>query len=268
MPDDFEEPDALASPLTYFKTFFDEDLIRMITSETNLYSVRQLGVSIGTTNEELEQFLGILLLMGVVTMPAFSDYWSEEFRYPTIADTMPFNRFKKLRRLVHFVSEEDASDKYAKIRPVLNRIQKNCSSIQQEHQQSIDEMMVPYKGTRAGKLRQYIRNKPHKWGFKLFVRAGVSGMVHDILPYAGSDTFFATTFTEEEEALELGAKVVIALCKTLEQPEQSVVYFDNFFCSLELLRYLKQKKGIRALGTIRPQRLRNCTLKDDKTLKK
>ncbi|KAG0430559.1 hypothetical protein HPB47_022585 [Ixodes persulcatus] len=199
-------------------------------------------------------------------MPAFSDYWSEEFRYSTIADTIPLNRFKKLRRLIHFVSEEDAYDKYAKIRPVLNRIQKKCSSIQQEHQQSIDEIIVP-KGTRAGKLRQYIRNKPHKWGVKLFVRAGVSGMVHDILPYDGSDTFFATTLTEEEEALGLGAKVVIALCKTLEQPEQSVVYFHNFVCSLELLKYWKQKKGIRALGTIRPQRLRNCTLKDDKTPK-
>lgn len=217
----------------------------MITSETNLYSVRQLGVSIGTTHEELEQLLGILLLMGSVTMTAFSNYWSEEFRYPTMADTMPLNRSKKLEPPIHFVSEEDASNKYAEIRPVLNGIvQKNCSSIQQEHQQSIDEMMVPYKGTRAGKLRQYIRNKPHKWGFKLFVRAGVSGMVHDILPYAGSDTIFATTITEEEEALGLGAKVVIALCKTLEQPEQSVVYFDIFFCSLELLRYLKEKKVI------------------------
>ncbi|XP_040061325.1 piggyBac transposable element-derived protein 3-like [Ixodes scapularis] len=112
---------------------------------------------------------------------------------------MPLNRFEKLRRLIHFVSEEDASDKYATIRPVLNRIQKNCSSIQQEHQQSIDKTMKPYKGTRAG----YI---------------------------------FATTFTEEEEDLGLGAKVVIALCKTPEQPEQRVVYFDNFFCSLELLR--------------------------------
>ncbi|KAG0418061.1 hypothetical protein HPB47_005156 [Ixodes persulcatus] len=161
---------------------------------------------------------------------------------------MPLNKFRKLRRLIHFVSEEDGSDKYAKIRPALNRIQKNCSSIQQEHQQSIDEMVVPYKETRAGKLRQYIRNKPHKWGFKLFVRGGVSGIVHDILPYAGSDTFFATTFTEEEKALRLGAKVVIDLCKTLEKPEQSVVYFDNFFCSLELLRYLRHKKGYKPLG--------------------
>ncbi|XP_064468275.1 piggyBac transposable element-derived protein 2-like [Ornithodoros turicata] len=180
---------------------------------------------------------------------------------------MPFNRFRKLRRLIHFTSEEDASDRYAKLRPVLEKVRQNCCSIQQEHQQSVDEMMVPYKGTRAGKLRQYLRNKPNKWGFELFVHACVSGMVYDILPYAGSDTCYSTTFTEEEESLGLGAKVVIALCKTLQQPQQSVVYFDDFFCSLELLKYLNKVKGVRALATIRPQRLRNCALKEDKKLK-
>lgn len=250
-PDVFNTTDGLQSPLPYFRKCFDAELINTIVSDTNLYSVRQQGVSIDTNYEEMEQFLGILLLMGVVSMPAFSDYWSEDYRYSPIADIMPIHRFKKLRRLIHFVSEENKSNKYAKIRPVLERIRRNCSGIDQEHQQSIDEMMVPYKGTRAGKLHQYIRNKPHKWGFKLFVRAGVSGMVYDMLPYAGSDTFFDHTFTEEEETLGLGAKVVIAFCKTLQEPQQTVIYFDNF-SSLELLKYLKKVKGIHALGTIRP----------------
>ncbi|XP_064116563.1 uncharacterized protein LOC135222405 [Macrobrachium nipponense] len=41
---------------------------------------------------------------------------------------------------------------------------------------SIDEVMVAYKGTRAGNLRQYVAKKPDKWGFKLFCRSSVDGV--------------------------------------------------------------------------------------------
>lgn len=50
-------------------------------------------------------------------------------------------------------------------------------------------MMIPYKGTKAGSRRQYIKSKPNKWGFKIFIRAGVNGQVFDFLPYAGENTF-------------------------------------------------------------------------------
>ena len=69
------------------------------------------------------------------------------------------------------------------------------------------EMMVPYKGTRAGNLRQYIRSKPHKWGFKLFTRAGVSGIVYDFIAYAGKSTFRPDDFTDAEMKLGQGAQL-------------------------------------------------------------
>lgn len=63
-------------------------------------------------------------------------------------------------------------------------------------------MMVPYKGTRAGSRRQYLPKKPKKWGFKIFVRAGVSGLIYDFIPYAGEDTFRGRCFTDYENSLE------------------------------------------------------------------
>lgn len=54
---------------------------------------------------------------------------------------------------------------------------------------SIDEMIVPYKGKKVGNRKQYIKNKPRKWGFKIFVRAGTTGFVYDFLIYGGEDTF-------------------------------------------------------------------------------
>lgn len=65
------------------------------------------------------------------------------------------------------------SDRYFKIRPVMEKIRQNCLKTEEEEQYSIDEMMMPYKGKKAGNRRQYLPNKPKKWGFKNFVRAGV-----------------------------------------------------------------------------------------------
>lgn len=54
-----------------------------------------------------------------------------------------------------------------------------------ENHFSVDEMMVPCKGKKAGSLRQYLPSRPNKWEFKIFVRAGVSGFVYDFMVYTG-----------------------------------------------------------------------------------
>ncbi|KAJ8937836.1 hypothetical protein NQ314_011697 [Rhamnusium bicolor] len=207
--------------------------------------------------------------MGIVVMPAYTDYWSSSYRYSLIADVMPLKRYQALRRYIHFVDNNDLdSDRYFKIRPFLNEIRKKFLEIDEEHKYSIDEMMVPYKGIRAGNRRQYIKNKPRKWGIKNFIRAGVTGMIYDFLIYGGEDTFRSYSFSDYENNLGLGAKVVLALCQTIHQKLCSVVYFDNFFSSLELMQVLRHEYGIFSLGTIRNNRLRGCPLASDPVLKK
>ena len=56
-------------------------------------------------------------------------------------------------------------------------------------------------------------------------------------------------------------------CKTIPTGLPSALFFDNFFCSLELTEYLKSKK-FETLGTVRSDRLRNCKQKSKKDLKK
>lgn len=117
----------------------------------------------------------------------------------------------------------------------MQKVRENCLKIEEERTFSIDEMMVPYKGTRAGSRKQNVQNKPKKWGFQNFVRAGVSGILYDFLVYGGKDSFRFTSFTEEEESMGLGAKVVIALAKSIRQPACKILCFDNFFTSIELM---------------------------------
>lgn len=184
---------------------------------------------------------------------------------------MPLKRYQLLRRQLHFVDNLtiDQSDRYAKIRPILEHVRQKCLSVEQGTRFSIDEMMIPYKETKAGTRRQYIRNKPKKWGFKMFVRAGVDGFVYDLFPYGGGNTFHHTTFTNYENTFfGLCQKVVIELSKSIPDKALCVLYFDNWFTSLELVSYLRKEFGILSLGTIQQNRLRGCNILPDKQLLK
>ena len=57
------------------------------------------------------------------------------------------------------------------------------------------------------------------------------------------------------------------LCKTIARSMNARVYFDNFFCTLDLIIYLKQHK-VDSMGTLRRNRIKNCPLEDEKTLQK
>ncbi|XP_063365808.1 uncharacterized protein LOC134654273 [Cydia amplana] len=208
--------------------------------------------------------------MGIVKLPSDKDYWSTAFRYAKIADVMSLKRFQQIKRFIHFadVDEFDTTDPYQKISPILEKIRTRCLSVEEENAFSIDEMVIPYKGKKAGSKRQYNPKKPRKWGFKNIVRAGASGIVYDFMIYAGDDTFRTSTFTDEEENLGVGAKMVLALCKTIKS-RACVVYFDNYFTSLELVYILRENYGIFSLGTVRTNRLKDANkfLTSDKALK-
>ena len=79
-----------------------------------------------------------------------------------------------------------------KVRPIIEKVP-------DEHQ-SIDEQMIPFKG-RIG-MKQYIKNMPHKWGIKVFTRAGVCAIVYDFQRFTGKGTVV------NERGLGVGGEVV------------------------------------------------------------
>ncbi|XP_039537279.1 piggyBac transposable element-derived protein 2-like isoform X2 [Pimephales promelas] len=271
----FELPELVQTPFLYFKKLFTDQMIVHITEHTNQYSVQQTGTSINTTAAEIEVFLSVLLYMGVFEFPSLEDYWACESRFPPVADTMSVKRFKLLRRYVHFNDNfqmEGCPDRFHKIRPLFDMFREQCLLIPPTNRQSVDEVMVAYKGTRAGKLRQYIQNKPDKWGFKVFCRGSDSGIIHDFILYQGSTTFF--NIQEEEHAhlglkdLLLGAKVVSILCNTIVHKEATVVFYDNFFTSFNLVKTLHTNLGLRSVGTVTVNRTGGATLMSDKEMVK
>ena len=122
--------------------------------------------------------------MGIMKLPDYNLYWASKTRNTKIADAMSHKRFKQLREYVHVVDNTKndkpgkKNDKFFKIRPVIEVVRQNSIAIEAEPVHSIDEQIIPAKTKRSG-IRQYNPKKPKKWGFKMFVRASRSGMMHE-----------------------------------------------------------------------------------------
>ena len=89
------------TPFEYFKLFWNDSITQNLVEQTNLYSVQVTGTSIATNVKEMEQFLGIQMLMSLVRLPSYELYWSTEFRCSVIADVMSLKRYERLRKFLH-----------------------------------------------------------------------------------------------------------------------------------------------------------------------
>ncbi|XP_068084847.1 piggyBac transposable element-derived protein 2-like [Anabrus simplex] len=263
----FSDPQEEMTPFEYFKTMCGEDVIENLVHQSNLYCTQITGNSLDTNKEEVEQYLGIHIMAGIVKMPSYRMYWAEKTRYPLIADVMSRNRFDKLRSYFHVndnsrmkARTDPDYDKLFKVRPFVDKIRENFGKIEPEEHNVVDELIIPFKGRSS--LKQYIKNKPHRWGIKVFARAGSSGIINDFEIYRGKGTL-----QNSDSNLGISGDIVIRLCEGLPKYQNYKIFTDNWFTSYRLISTLKQM-GILALGTVRIARLQGCTLKTDQELKK
>ena len=267
-------PEYIRQPSEYFRMFFTTELKNHIVYQTNLYAKQKnLRTNFVLEAHELDLFVGIIIYMGVISAPSITDYWALQTRVPQVADYMSKNRFKIIRATIHFSDNEQArtsKDRFFKIRPLFTKITKEFLKVPETPVNSVDEVMVAYKGTMAGNLRQYICDKPDSWGYKLFCRSSDDGFIHDILMYQGEPTFEThhQELSEEELKMSVTAKFVIVLAKTLKNPDRSAIYADNYFSSLSLAEYLMSKYKCRYVGTARENRVGHPPLQSVKAMNK
>ncbi|KAK2711212.1 hypothetical protein QYM36_012403 [Artemia franciscana] len=122
-------PGILETPLKYFQTFFDDELLELIVEQSNLFALQTEGCNLCLTVEQLKVFMSIILLLGVIRVPYYRMHWEAASRYPQIAEKMGRQTFDKIKRFLHFNENykakkpgEQGSDKLYKIRPVLGNI--------------------------------------------------------------------------------------------------------------------------------------------------
>ncbi|KAF9422075.1 hypothetical protein HW555_002096, partial [Spodoptera exigua] len=127
-----------------------------------ILNVQQTAKSIQLSEEEFKDFLAIHIIMGIVVMPSYLDYWSDKFRYAKVGDIMSLKRYQQVRRYLHFVDNNmDDGDKYYKVRPVVEQIRQNCLKQQKKVTKfSIDEMMIAsfVASEPVEKIRRYCKD--------------------------------------------------------------------------------------------------------------
>ncbi|KAK5909525.1 hypothetical protein CesoFtcFv8_003448 [Champsocephalus esox] len=266
-------PDYIKTPFQYFTRYFGPEIVTHITYQTNLYATQKDINTTFTTNEnEIMTFLSILMYMGISELPSVEDYWAMETRIPQVANLMSSKRFRLLKRVVHFNDNTElpgSIDRFFKIRPLFIFLNSAFRREPQTPKQSVDEVMVAYKGKTAGNLRQYIKTKPDKWGFKLFSRASADGFIHDMVLYQGKTTLEAhgVLLTPEQQAMGATSQIVSVLASTMSSPSTTAIFADNFFTSLEQVRYLRDQ-NCRYTGTARDNRIGKPPLKSIKEMEK
>ena len=245
-------------PLEYFELVFDDDVVNLMVKYTNQYAAKRNRLG-DCSESEMKCFVAILLFSGYVDVPRKDMYWemSLDTHNALVSDAMSRDRFKFIMSNLHVCNNDelDVSDRFAKVRPLIQIINDRCISFTpHKENHSVDESMVPYFGRHGAK--QFIRGKPIRYGYKFWCGGPSTGYLSWLEPYQG-----AGTLPQKYADKGLGYGVVMTYVDRLENFPYTL-HFDNFFTSIDLLRDLRER-NIQATGTIRSNRLSTCDLKPD-----
>ena len=233
------------SPKKIFYKLGDfENLCKYISQESRRYAMEN-GRKFDLDGKDVEVFFGILFYMGLVKLPSIRDYWrSDELGQLFIKFHMTRDRFEEIWRNLHFSDNNDISteeDKARKVRPIISNLN-FCyqNDAENEARQSIDELMIKFKGHLQ--MKQYIKNKPIKWGFKVWERCRASSAyLYEFDIYTGR---------KNQPEFGLGEQVVLQLTRSLQNSNVRI-FCDNYFASPALCTALLNN-GIYLTGVVRP----------------
>ncbi|KAJ8945470.1 hypothetical protein NQ314_009222 [Rhamnusium bicolor] len=130
--------------------------------------------------------VGVTLAMGLTQVPHINLYWSKDdiFYNKFIASAISRDRYLLLLKLLHFENNEtcDTLNRLHKIENIISKLLQNFQKVMQPGNiLVIDESMVPFRGRLH--FRQYIPNKTHKYGVKLYKLCSPEGYTFNIIVY-------------------------------------------------------------------------------------
>ena len=202
--------------------------------------------------EELDAFLGILIVMGVNhdSKVSIEHLWSknENFTIQFYRKVMPRDRFKQLLSALRFDDStsrivRQETDRLAAIREIHDIMRENCMrNYNTSESVTVDERMIGFRGN--CKFRVYMKSKPDKYGIKVWVLADANNFyVKNFQIYLGKQM----NIREKNQA----ERVVLELSSCLDSGVNITV--DNFFTSISLANKLLEN-NMTLLGTLRTNR--------------
>lgn len=246
----------LETPLQFFKYLFTDDMFQHITQETLRYATEKRPEKpMCITEKEIEQFVGVCMMMSIIQLPATRYYWSSVFGYPKVNSVMSSKRFEEIKRYIHFnenstqvLRGQPGYDPVHKLRPLLNQVGERLLTVPRERYLTVTEHIIPTKCRYSLK-----KHKPkHPLKLKNFALSGSSGFTYDFELY--TDALVPETVDDDLPNFGFSSNVVLRLAKTIPENLNYSLFFDSRFTSLPLLVYLSKKK-ILPLGIIKANHL-------------
>jgi hypothetical protein len=149
-------------PINYFHSMFGKESITLLTDQSNLYSVQiDPNKPLCISQNEMEHFIGILIMTGVYSFPTQRFFWMEATRVESISSVMSRDRFLQIKKNLHVIDNsiqpfinDPNFDRAHKVRPLLNIVKENFRNIPKEEKLSADEQIIPFKGRSI--MKQYM----------------------------------------------------------------------------------------------------------------
>ena len=167
----------------------------------------------------MKEFLGINFIMGFNKLPYSEDYWSSD-KYignGKIQNVMTRTRFQSILQNLHFFNNDndDKTDEWYKICLDIKHLKKLFTERKLNSPfQNVDKRLCQFQGRSS--LKQYIKNKPIKSGFKYQYRCdSETGYIQQLEVYQGK---------KNERELDLGSSVVLDLCRILKDTYCHVLF--------------------------------------------
>lgn len=259
----------LETPMQIFCYLFTPEIAKLIAEESRRHALAQnINDTFQIDYVDVYKYIGIMLYMSLYRYPNLESYWSEHAFAP-IAKTMPVKRFMAIKKHLSFEDEanrkrkgEPGYDPIFRIRKLASALNDRFDSVPKTARLCVDEQMCSTKMRHH--LRQYMPNKPHKWGVKLFVLCDSTGFAYRFEVYNGAGD---NVVLAGQPDLGSTSNVVVRLSQTIPDFKHHILYFDNFYTSIPLLVYLRAR-GIYSLGTVRVNRIPKCKLPNDAVIKK
>ena len=175
--------------------------------------------------------------MGIINVPELASYWITSWtsHIPFFGNILPRNRFELIFWMLHVSSVPvgQTPKRIDKVRVLLDELISSFKANWQPSQNlSVDETMIGFRGRFGAK--QYIPNKPTKYGVKAFTLAdSLNGYILDILVYTGADTLQNAHPTYQQ--MPQPARIVLHLTKDYLNQGRTI-FTDRYYTSIPLLQ--------------------------------
>ena len=176
------------SPIQLFELFFDDETWELLTSENRRYALQKGLTDPEISSSEMRCFIGILIMSGYCPRPGKRYFWDqgEDMRNHAIYKAMRRNRFERIMQCLHLNDNTslNSQDKFSKVRPMVALLQHRfMKHFQPSQHLSHDESIIEYFGKHS--CKQCIRNKPIRFGYKVWCLSSTHGYLINFDLYQG-----------------------------------------------------------------------------------